>query len=59
MSNLYNEIFKLKQELRKGWIEEGQRCILEKDRLESDAEHIFFLLYFSTRNYGKRKFKPR
>lgn len=41
MSNLYNEIFKLKQELRKGWIEEGQRCIFEKDRVESDAEHIF------------------
>ncbi len=41
MSKLYNEIFKLKQELRKGWIEEGQRCIFGKDRVESDAEHIF------------------
>ena len=38
MSNLYSEIFKLKQELRKGWIERNVCC---NNRVESDAEHIF------------------
>ncbi len=38
MSNLYNEIFKLKQEIRKGWLERNVSC---NNRVESDAEHVF------------------
>lgn len=38
MSKLYNEIYKLKQELRRGWLEIN---VHENNRVESDAEHIF------------------
>lgn len=37
MTNLYEEIYKLKTLLRKGWVIRSA-C---KDRYESDAEHIF------------------
>lgn len=40
MSSLYNEIFKLKTIIRKGWIMR-HACDKESGRYESDAEHTF------------------
>ncbi len=37
MSNFYDEIFKLKNLIRRGW----QLRIFNRERLESDAEHTF------------------
>ena len=40
MTQFYKEIFKLKNILRKGWLDRNACDIISK-RFESDAEHVF------------------
>ena len=53
MSKLYEEIFKLKTVLRKGWLMRGA-ADKESGRVESDAEHTFSMALLALEIMAKR-----
>lgn len=52
MSKLYDEIFKLKLQLRKGWLVRNVCC---ENRVESDAEHCYSMTMLALEIMSKEK----
>lgn len=56
MSKLYEEIYKLKNILRKGWVIRGA-CDKQTNRVESDAEHTFSMAILALEILHKENLK--